>query len=105
MNGGEATDPALGGDPSNVDQGYHFDRALTDEEYETQLQIEEDRLKSQPWYDSRISRPVTSKDEEGNSITMPWYKWTLTQAWRQLRELEPEETVRGEDHRNMLYTL
>jgi hypothetical protein len=103
---GEAEDPALGGDPSNMDQGYHYNRQLTDEEHSIQLAIEETRLKAQPWYDS-ISRVVTTtdKDTKGNPITMPWYEWTCAQAWRKLRKLEPEETLRGEDECNRLYTL
>ena len=78
---GEAEDPALGGDPSNMDQGYHYNRQLTDEEHSTQLAIEETRLKAQSWYDS-INRMVTTtdKDTQGNLITMPWYEWTYTQA-------------------------
>ena len=89
-----------------MDQGYHYNRQLTDEEHSTQLAIEEARLKAQPWYES-ISRVVTTtdKDTEGNLITMPWYEWTCAQAWRKLRELEPEETLRGEDECNRLYTL
>ena len=70
----EAEDPALGGDPSNVDQGYHYDVQLTSEERAAQLLVEEDRLKSKPWY-NQINRTVTTtdKDGEGNPITMPWY--------------------------------
>jgi len=103
----EETNPALGGDPADVDQGYHYETKLTQEELSAQLKVEEDRLKSQSWYDSRITRMIetSDKNEKGDPIEMPWYKWACIQAWRKLRRLEPDETLRGEEEENWLYTL
>ena len=62
---GEDDEPALGGDPSNIDQGYHYERQLTKEELAAQLQLEETRLRAQPWFDSRISRTVDTMYRQG----------------------------------------
>ena len=103
----EAIDPALGGDPANIDQGYHYDVKLTQEELKAQLTEQEERLKAQPWYNSRLTRmvPTSDKTKEGEIIEMPWWRWTCIQAWRKLRSLETEETQRGEDEENLMYTL
>jgi hypothetical protein len=103
----ELQDPALGGDPAVIDQGYHYDIPLSPEELHSQLLFERDRLRKQSWFQSRITEMVvtTDKDAQGRCIEMPWYKWTTTQAWRRLRELEPDETLHGEDEENELYTL
>ena len=101
----EERDPALGGDPANIDQGYHYEVKLTQEELKAQLTVQEERLKVQPWYNSRLTRMVITSDrtQEGDVIEIPWWKWTCIQAWRKLRCLEPEETLRGEDEENLLY--
>jgi hypothetical protein len=103
----EDMDPALGGDPAIIDQGYHYEAKLTQEELKAQLTVEEDRLRAQPWYNSRLTRMVITSDKtkQGDPIEMPWWRWTCIQAWRKLRHLEPEETLRGEDEENLLYTL
>ena len=44
----ELQDPALGGDPAVIDQGYHYDIPLSPEELHSQLLFERDRLRKQP---------------------------------------------------------
>ena len=51
----ELQDPALGGDPAVIDQGYHYDIPLSQEELHNQLLVERDRLTKQPWYHSRVT--------------------------------------------------
>jgi len=86
--------------------GYHYDKALTQPELESQLKAVWDEFKQRPEYPI-VSRMVqtTDTDENGHFISMPWWRWTVNQSWRQLRAREPDETLDGSTPENELYTL
>ena len=101
---GERDDPVAGNAETGL--GYHYDKALTQSELDSQLKEVWVDFQRRPEY-AIVNRIVqtTDKDDKGNFISMPWWRWTVTQSWRQLRAREPEETLNGELPENDLYTL
>ena len=97
---------SVGGDPEDAMSGYHFNLPKTTEEIKSERQEVFDKFANSEGY-HHVSRMVetTDTDEGGNRIWKPWWKWTVIQKWRELRHMEPEEQLHGEDDENDVYTI